>query len=147
MSERQVSPDGQYIRPGRPFFVVATQNPYEFEGTYPLPESQLDRFLVARKIGYPDRAAERDLLVQHRQGEPVEQMRAVAEAADVLMLQERVREVKVDKLRRPTTRSISLKQCARHAEIVLGEHMRAGPLSLRKQPPFWMDGILPSRTM
>ena len=71
MSERQVTLDGLTRPLGPPFFVVGTQNPYEFEGTYPLPESQLDRFLMRIEIGYPDRAAERELLLQHRSGEPV----------------------------------------------------------------------------
>ncbi len=63
MSEQQVTTDGQTRPLGPPFFVVGTQNPYEFEGTYPLPESQLDRFLMRIEIGYPDRPAERELLL------------------------------------------------------------------------------------
>src|SRR5262249_34348626 len=66
MGEKQVTLDGQTRPLGPPFFVIATQNPYEFEGTYPLPESQLDRFLLRTDMGYPDRPAERDLLRQHR---------------------------------------------------------------------------------
>src|SRR5690348_3244059 len=62
MSDRQVSLDGQTRPLGPPFFVVATQNPYEFEGTYPLPESQLDRFLIRVRLGYPDRKAQRLIL-------------------------------------------------------------------------------------
>src|ERR1700676_2855533 len=66
MSDRQVSIDGQTRQLGPPFLVVATQNPYEFEGTYPLPESQLDRFLLRLRLGYPDRAAARLILTRHR---------------------------------------------------------------------------------
>src|SRR4029450_4611220 len=62
MEERQVSQDGETRRLPDPFFVIATQNPVEQIGAYPLPESQLDRFLMAIEIGYPDPAAERDLL-------------------------------------------------------------------------------------
>ncbi|HVP70216.1 MAG TPA: AAA family ATPase, partial [Gemmatimonadaceae bacterium] len=62
MEERQVSLDGQTRRLPEPFFVIATQNPVEQIGAYPLPESQLDRFLLAIELGYPDAAAERDLL-------------------------------------------------------------------------------------
>src|SRR5213595_3151519 len=62
MSDRQVSLDGQTHALGPPFFVLATQNPYEFEGTYPLPESQLDRFLMRLRVGYPDRISEREIL-------------------------------------------------------------------------------------
>ncbi|MSR53080.1 MAG: MoxR family ATPase [Gemmataceae bacterium] len=95
MGECQVSMDGTTHRLGPPFFVVATQNPYEFEGTYPLPESQLDRFLLRTDMGYPARQAERDLLRQHRDGEPVDRLRPVLHASDITRLQERVREVKV----------------------------------------------------
>jgi len=95
MGERQVSMDGQTHRLGPPFFVIATQNPYEFEGTYPLPESQLDRFLLRTDMGYPDRAAERDLLRQHRDGEPIEYLQSVLHASDITRLQDRTREVKV----------------------------------------------------
>src|SRR5436190_1381836 len=68
MSDRQVSIDGQSRPIDPPFFVLATQNPYEFEGTYPLPESQLDRFLLRLHVGYPDRLAERGILTGHRAG-------------------------------------------------------------------------------
>ena len=95
MSERQVTTDGETRRLGPPFLVVATQNPHEFEGTYPLPESQLDRFLLRVKVGYPDRAAERAILTQHREGEPVESLKPVLHAADVLALQAKTRAVAV----------------------------------------------------
>src|SRR5215204_6420690 len=74
MSERQVTVDGQTRHLGPPFMVVATQNPHEFEGTYPLPESQLDRFMLRVKVGYADRTTERAILTQHRAGEPVEEL-------------------------------------------------------------------------
>ena len=95
MGERQVSLDGETRQLGPPFFVIATQNPYEFEGTYPLPESQLDRFLLRTNMGYPDRPAERDLLRQHREGEPVDNLKPVLNAAAVSQLQEQTRTVKV----------------------------------------------------
>jgi MoxR-like ATPase len=96
MSDRQVSVDGQTRPLEPPFLVVATQNPYEFEGTYPLPESQLDRFLMRLRIGYPDRAAEKEVLTKHRAGEPVEHLGPVLGAADVVAMQEAVRQVRVD---------------------------------------------------
>ncbi|MFO0805205.1 MAG: MoxR family ATPase [Gemmataceae bacterium] len=95
MSERQVTSDGETRKLGPPFLVVATQNPHEFEGTFPLPESQLDRFLLRVKVGYPERTAERAILAQHREGEPVESLKAVLHAADVLDLQAKTRAVKV----------------------------------------------------
>jgi MoxR-like ATPase len=96
MSDRQVSLDGQTRPLGPPFFVLATQNPYEFEGTYPLPESQLDRFLMRLRLGYPDRAAEKEILFGHRAGEPVDHLQAVLTVADVTGLQEAVRQVRVE---------------------------------------------------
>ncbi|HEY7155090.1 MAG TPA: MoxR family ATPase [Gemmataceae bacterium] len=96
MSDRQVSLDGQTRPLGPPFFVLATQNPYEFEGTYPLPESQLDRFLMRLRIGYPEREAEKRILTGHRAGEPVEHLQAVLSAAEVVSLQQIARQVRVE---------------------------------------------------
>ena len=96
MSEAQVSADGQTYPLPRPFLVIATQNPLEFEGTYPLPESQLDRFLLRISVGYPNRACELAILSTHRGGEPVEGLRPVLSGEQILRLQEAVRGVKVD---------------------------------------------------
>ena len=96
MSERQVSLEGKTRQLGPPFLVIATQNPYEFEGTYPLPESQLDRFLIRIQIGYPDPDAELAILTQHRSGEPVDTLDAVIGPADITALQEAVRAVRVE---------------------------------------------------
>ncbi|MBN2022152.1 MAG: MoxR family ATPase [Pirellulales bacterium] len=96
MSEGQVSSDGQTYPLPRPFMVIATQNPLEFEGTYPLPESQLDRFLMRVSVGYPDRPAELEVLRTHREGEPVEGLAPVLACQQVVALQEAVRQVAVD---------------------------------------------------
>jgi MoxR-like ATPase len=96
MSDHQVSLDGQTHFLGPPFFVLATQNPYEFEGTYPLPESQLDRFLIRLRIGYPERDAEKRILTGHRGGEPVEHLQTVLSAEEVLALQRQVRQVRLE---------------------------------------------------
>ncbi len=96
MSERQVSIDGKTHPLPEPFIVVATQNPFEFEGTYSLPESQLDRFLLRTSIGYPDRAIEQQVMLTHRQGEPVDQLSPVVSVAAVKSAQEMVREVKFE---------------------------------------------------
>lgn len=95
MSEGQVSVDGQTHKLPEPFFVIATQNPFEFEGTYPLPENQLDRFTLCMEVGYPSREAEKQALVLHRQGEPVDQLKPVVSAQQLQELQRQVREVKV----------------------------------------------------
>ncbi len=77
MSEGQVSVDGTtYLLP-KPFIVIATQNPFEFDGTYALPESQMDRFLMRISIGYPERGVEREVLRTHRDGEPVDDLTSV----------------------------------------------------------------------
>ena len=124
MSERQVTVDGQTHVLGPPFLVVATQNPHEFEGTYPLPESQLDRFLLRAPIGYPDREAERAILSHHRSGEPVEQLKPVLGTNDVLALQAQAHEVRMDAA--ITDYILELIDATRtHSEIVLGASTRA----------------------
>src|SRR3954452_11870950 len=96
MSDRQVSVDGKTYPLEPPFIVLATQNPYEFEGTYVLPESQLDRFMIRLRMGYPLRSEERKVLSSHRTGEPVETLSPVLTSDDILQLQRAVRNVRVD---------------------------------------------------
>ena len=96
MSDEQASVDGKTHRLPRPFMVIATQNPFEFEGTYPLPESQMDRFLIRISMGYPDREEERQVLISHHSGEPVDDLRPVIEKKQIVMLQNAVREVTVE---------------------------------------------------
>jgi MoxR-like ATPase len=96
MSDRQVTTDGQTRPLGPPFMVLATQNPYEFEGTYPLPESELDRFLMRVRVGYPARAAEKEILTLHRGGEPVDALGPVLEVSELFAMQQAVRQVRVD---------------------------------------------------
>ncbi len=96
MSERQVSADGQTHPLPRPFMVIATQNPVEFEGTYPLPESQLDRFLLRIPLGYPGREVELEVLSTHREGEPVDSLGPVLDCDQVTALQTAVRQVAVE---------------------------------------------------
>ena len=96
MSEGSVSIDGVTHELPKPFIVVATQNPFEFEGTYLLPESQLDRFLLRTSIGYPDRVVERQVFKSHRMGEPVDSLQSVVSAEGILKAQADVRAVKVD---------------------------------------------------
>lgn len=96
MGERQVSVDGETYPLPEPFMVIATQNPLEFEGTYPLPESQLDRFLLRISVGYPDRRYELEAISSHRQGEPVDRLGPVLTNAEVAALQAMVRFVSVE---------------------------------------------------
>ena len=96
MSEGQVSIDGQTLPLPRPFLVIATQNPFEFEGTYSLPESQLDRFLIRLSMGYPGRNDERRVLASHRHGEPVQELEPAIDCDQVVALQEAVRAIAVE---------------------------------------------------
>jgi MoxR-like ATPase len=88
MQERRVTVDVQTHELARPFLVLATQNPIEYEGTYPLPEAQVDRFMVRVSLGYPDHAAESGMLAAHETGDKVLELRPVVTAADVLAAQD-----------------------------------------------------------
>jgi MoxR-like ATPase len=95
MNDLQITVDGRSYPLSEPFLVVATQNPVEHHGTYPLPESQLDRFLMRLRIGYPDIASEREILRNSdRQGDA--SMRAVLSTREIVKLQSQVHDVKVD---------------------------------------------------
>jgi MoxR-like ATPase len=95
MEERQVTVDGSTYQLETPFMVIATQNPVEMEGTYPLPEAQRDRFMSRISIGYPDRASELAMLDSHGGGSPLDQLKPVAHASDIRALVAAVREVHV----------------------------------------------------
>jgi MoxR-like ATPase len=96
MNEAQVSMDGKTQALPQPFLVVATQNPVEHHGTYPLPESQLDRFLMRIKMGYPSHETERDIMRKRVGGDPLESLEPVADLTDVLAMQDAVAHIKVD---------------------------------------------------
>ncbi len=96
MQERQATADGRTYPLPRPFLVLATQNPIELEGTFPLPEAQVDRFLMQVKLGYPSAAEEEEILLRYQAGDPLEALAPVASAADLQALQGRVREVHVN---------------------------------------------------
>ncbi len=96
MSEEQVSIENETRKLERPFMVVATQNPFEFEGTYLLPENQLDRFLLRVSVGYPDRASEQKILTQQPSRQALDQLQPVIHADDVVRLQDMVPSVKLD---------------------------------------------------
>jgi MoxR-like ATPase len=96
MSEEQVSVDNQTLALERPFMVVATQNPFEFEGTYHLPENQLDRFLLRIAVGYPDRATEQKILTMQPSRSKLDELAPVLHASDVVTLQNSVPAVRLD---------------------------------------------------
>ena len=91
MSEGQVTVEGTTWPLPRPFFVLATQNPVDFQGTYPLPEAQLDRFLLRLSLGYPSHAEALKMLFAHQHADPLERLEAATDRAGLLALQARVR--------------------------------------------------------
>jgi MoxR-like ATPase len=96
MNEGQVTVDAHSYALPQPFLVIATQNPVEHHGTYPLPESQLDRFLMRVRMGYPEAAAEREILRAEAGAEHLDEMRPVLTGADVLEMQKAVKQIRVD---------------------------------------------------
>jgi MoxR-like ATPase len=130
MQERRVTVDVHSHELARPFVVLATQNPVEFEGTYPLPEAQVDRFMARLTLGYPTPAAEVDMLRAHEAGDRVERMEPVASAADVLdAIGIATRVIASDRLR---SYIVALMQRTREdARTELGASPRAGLLLLR----------------
>ena len=96
MNENQVTVDNRTSPLPQPFMVMATQNPIEHHGTYPLPESQLDRFLMRLKIGYPSADSEKEILQDFAESDPLANIRPVMTGAEVVEMQNRVRRVKVD---------------------------------------------------
>jgi MoxR-like ATPase len=124
MEELQVTVDGVTHILEQPFIVMATQNPIEYEGTFPLPEAQLDRFLMRISIGYPGFEEEMSVIEQQEQVHPIESLKAVATPADVEAMQEAARDVFVD----PTVRQyiVRLVEATRtHRDVALGASPRA----------------------
>jgi MoxR-like ATPase len=96
MNDAQVSVDSKTYALPQPFMVIATQNPWEYHGTFPLPESQLDRFLMRIRIGYPDVADEKTILDRQQRLHPADDLDPVLSVQEVLDLQERVEKVRID---------------------------------------------------
>ncbi|GAA0446235.1 MoxR family ATPase [Virgibacillus sp. AGTR] len=97
MEEKNVTVDGKTIALASPFFVMATQNPIEYEGTYPLPEAQLDRFILKLKMGYPTFGEELEMLERNAREQPIESIEAVLTREELKGIQEEVTNVYVDK--------------------------------------------------
>ena len=95
MEERQLTVEGETMRMPRPFLVIATQNPVELEGTFPLPEAQLDRFLVRLRMGYPDAAEEDQILQRFERAQPLEELEPVVDAETLAAMTKSVEQVQV----------------------------------------------------
>jgi MoxR-like ATPase len=130
MQERRVTVDVQTHELARPFMVLATQNPVEYEGTYPLPEAQVDRFMVKISLGYPERGAEAGMLAAHESGDKVLALAPVATAAEVLAAQDGAARIMASEpLREYVVRL--LWRTREDPRVELGASPRAGLLLLR----------------
>jgi MoxR-like ATPase len=124
MAERRVSVDGQTYTLKPPFLVLATQNPVDHEGTFPLPEAQLDRFLVRLSLGYPGIDEEAKMLARLQHGHPIDDISSVVSAAEVIACQDAIREVHIDdKVRRYILEIVHGTRM--HDDIALGGSPRA----------------------
>jgi len=124
MAERRVSVDGKTYTLKPPFLVLATQNPVDQEGTFPLPEAQLDRFLVKLSLGYPTLEEEGKMLVRMQKGHPIDDLQAVVKAEDILAAQAAIREVHVDdKVRNYVLQVVHATRS--HEDVLLGGSPRA----------------------
>lgn len=128
MEEGQITVDGVTHKMPAPFHVLATQNPIEYEGTFPLPETQLDRFLLRISIGYPSLADEVNIMNQQQYQHPIDSLKAIATAADLEMLQAAVRAIYVDDLVKQYAASV-VAATRSHPAIFLGASPR-GSLAL-----------------
>lgn len=130
MAERKVTADGNNYELTPPFFLIATQNPIDHEGTFPLPEAQLDRFLVRLSLGYPQFENEVSMLQRLMLQHPIESLETVATADDILACQEAVRQIYVDeKVIRYLVQII--RATREHYDILLGGSPRAAMALLR----------------
>ena len=124
MEEQQITVDGVTHHLHPPFLVMATQNPIEYEGTFPLPEAQLDRFLMRISLGYPNLEEELAIIEGQEQSHPIESLEAVSNSQDIIGLQEAAKSVYVDRLVRQYI--VSLTDATRnHREVSLGASPRA----------------------
>jgi MoxR-like ATPase len=130
MQERRVTVDVHTHELARPFLVLATQNPVEYEGTYPLPEAQVDRFMMRLSMGYPSAQGEAEMLAQHERGDKTAELQTVASAADVVLAQDAAERVRAsDALRRYV---VAVLQATREdPRLELGASPRSGLMLLR----------------
>jgi len=146
MEERQVTVDGITHLLPRPFFVIATENPIEYHGTYPLPEAELDRFLLKVNIGYPEHRDEVVILERQMERHPIETVEPVVEVEELLAMQQEVRKVYVE----PSLKDyiVSLVEATRrHEQVLLGASPR-GSLAILRMAQVWAalegrDYVLP----
>ncbi len=135
MEERQITVDGTTYGLPAPFIVLATQNPIEYEGTFPLPEAQLDRFLLRLNLGYPSRLDEIAILKRQRQAHPLDSLQTVAQIDELLRLQSAIKDVYVDDLIEEYIVGITT-ATRHHDDVYLGASTR-GSLALYRTAQAW----------
>ncbi len=135
MEEGQVTVDGITYKMPKPFMVLATQNPVEYLGTYPLPEAQIDRFFMKISIGYPTNTEESYILSKFQLSNPLEKLMPVAESSDIIALQEEIKNVHMDKTLSNYIVDI-VSQTRKHPDVMLGSSPR-GSLSLFRASQAW----------
>lgn len=124
MEERNVTVDGETHELPHPFMLCATQNPIDFEGTYILPEAQLDRFMMKITLGYPDAATEKMLLKQHQGGQPVDTLQPVTDMQEIAAMQQEIRDVFVGDVVMDYLLNI-VRKTREHQAILLGASPRS----------------------
>jgi MoxR-like ATPase len=130
MQERQITVDVETTPLPRPFLVLATQNPIELEGTFPLPEAQVDRFLMKIALGYPSEADENTILLRYEQDDPMEKLEPVVEASHLLAMQAQVKSILVEESVRDYAVRV-VRATREHGAVELGVSPR-GTLALYK---------------
>ena len=135
MQERQVTIDGVTRPLPRPFLVMATQNPVELEGTFPLPEAQIDRFLLRVLIGYPSEKEEGAILERFRDSDPLSDLQATTTPEELMALQAERRQIRVEETVRDYVVRVA-RATRKHDEIMLGASPRA-TLALYQAAPAW----------
>ena len=123
MEERQVTVDGRTYPLDSPFMVLATQNPIEYEGTFPLPEAQLDRFMLRIRLGYPGRDEEIEILTRQQYQHPVNALEQVVDVDELRAVQEQVKDIYVDQLVKEYIVNI-VRQTREHPDVYLGASSR-----------------------
>lgn len=146
MEEKQVTVDGHTYPLGPPFMVLATQNPIEYEGTFPLPEAQLDRFLLRIHLGYPDKEQEIDILNRQQHKHPLESLEQVVPVDELLDVQTAVKDIYLDNLVKEYIVDI-VRQTREHPDVYLGSSSRGAlaiyRLAQARAGMFGRDYVLP----
>jgi MoxR-like ATPase len=146
MEERQVTVDGQTYSLETPFMVLATQNPIEYEGTFPLPEAQLDRFMLRIKLGYPDKAEEIEVLDRQQHTHPITHLEQVVSVEELLEAQEAIKDIYIDEQVKQYIVEV-VRQTRDHPDVYLGSSSRGAlaiyRLGQARAAMFGRDFVLP----